>query len=149
MQDFQRFGEDFFAKYFKFNPSEAIAYGVGGHEAEWDDYSDGRYAEEQVFYRDSLVALSKIHSKKLTQDEKIDKELMRGMCTVKVAEFVRGDYRIERPDLYLPFNAIYYLTKYPNSDPAGFILQRLEGVSYCANSTISFYRPEALPRRLS
>ena len=149
MQDFQRFGDDFFAKYFKFNPSEAIAYGVGGHEAEWDDYSDGRYAEEQAFYRDSLVALSKFSPKKLTQDEKIDKELMRGMCIVKVAEFVRGDYRIERPDLYLPFNAIYYLTKYPNSDPAGFILQRLEGVSYFMMQGIEeFHIREAHPPRL-
>ncbi|MBI2121872.1 MAG: DUF885 domain-containing protein [Candidatus Sungbacteria bacterium] len=149
MQDFRCFCEDFFKRYFKFNPSEAIAYGVMGHEAEWEDYSDDRYAEERAFYSNSLTALLKFSPKKLTRDEKIDKELMRGMCTVKAAEFARGDYRIEKPNLYIPFDAIYYLTKYPNSDPAGFILERLEGVSYFMMQGVEeFHIREAHPPRL-
>lgn len=149
MQDFQRFCEDFFRRYFEFNPSEAIPFGITGHEAEWEDYSDYRYRDEKSFYHYSFAALLKIPKKGLTRDECVDYELMHGMFIVKIAKFALGDYRIEKPDLYLPFDAIYYLTKYPNRDPAGFILERLEGVSYFMIQGVEeFHIRDAHPPRL-
>lgn len=127
--NFQRFCEDFFKRYFAFNPSTAVTYGITGHEAEWEDYSDERYAAEKAFYRDSLATLSRIPKRGLTRDERIDYDLMRGMLVIKNYEFAHEDYRREEPNIYLPFDDIYYLTKYPNHDPAGFILQRLGGVA--------------------
>lgn len=126
MQDFQRFCEDFFKRYFEFNPTEAIQYGVEGHDHELHDFSDLAYTVEKAFWKKSFEAIVKVPKRGLTRDERVDYELLKGKIIIENYEFAHKDYRIEDPNACLPLNDIYYPVILPNRDPEGNVVSRLK-----------------------
>lgn len=149
MKGFGEFCSEFFARYFEFNPTEAIHYGVEGYDHRLKDLSDEAYGAEKAFYADALKELRAISVKGLTADETLDYALMEGRLTIENYEFGKEDYRLKWPEAALPIQAIYILTVRPTNDLIGNIRSRLRDTpALLAQGIANLSRPAANPPRL-
>ena len=60
MPSFVEFCADYFGKYFRLHPAEAIYYGIKGYDHLLNDYSDQTYAAQKQLVDDSLESLQQI-----------------------------------------------------------------------------------------
>jgi uncharacterized protein (DUF885 family) len=149
MKSFERFLSEFFPRYFEFNPTEAIHYGVEGYDHRLKDLSDDAYRAEKSFYAEALKELRSISVKGLTPDETLDYALMEGRLTIENYEFAKEDYRLKWPEAPLPIQAIYILTVKPTNDLIGNVRSRLRDAPAVIRQGIAnLSRPEANPPRL-
>lgn len=149
MPSFADFYSGFFQKYFELRPTEAIYYGIEGHDHRLKDYSDETYQAEKTFFRESLKQLHQLSAKGLTKDEVIDYALLEGRLTIENYEFQKEDYRLKWPDFPLPTSHIYILTVRPTRDIMGNITSRLEEAPKIIRQGIAHLgKPEANPPRL-
>ena len=72
MPSFVDFCAEYFEKYFRLHPAEAIYYGVTGYDHLLNDYSDETYAAQKRLVNDSLETLRQITIKDLNADQAID-----------------------------------------------------------------------------
>ncbi len=149
MSAFAEFCADFFKRYFELHPTEAIHYGVEGHDHRLHDYTDEAYRKEKAFAEDSLKRLRQVSVKGLTKDETIDYALMEGRLTIENYEFNKEDYRLKSPESYLSTPHFYILTVRPTDDIAGNLLSRLEQSPKIVEQGIAnLNRKEANPPKL-
>jgi len=149
MPSFADFCAEFFPKYFRLRPTEAINYGIEGYDHLLKDYSTEAYQEEKAFVQGSFKRLRQVPVKGLSRDELIDYALLEGRLTIESYEFSKEDYRLKWPELYLPVQHIYILTVRPTNDLGGNLLSRLEqSPSLIAQGIANLSRPEASPPRL-
>ncbi len=125
MPTFSEFCAEYFKRYFELHPTEAIYYGVEGHDHLLNDYSDDSYHAEKSFVEESLNKLRQIPTSDLNQDEAIDYALLEGKLTIQSYEHEKEDYRLKWPDIYSPIDAIYILTVRKTNDLATNLLSRL------------------------
>jgi uncharacterized protein (DUF885 family) len=149
MSAFADFCRDFFSRYFKLHPTEAIHYGVPGYDDRLKDFTDEAYREEKAFAADALKRLRQVSVKGLTPDETIDYALLEGRLTLDNFEFNKEDYRLRTPEQYLSTSHFYILTVRPTDDVGGNLLARLEASPSVIDQGIAnLSRPEANPPRL-
>jgi uncharacterized protein (DUF885 family) len=149
MAKFSEFCDEYFKKYFKLHPTEAIYYGIAGYDHLLNDYSDDSYQAEKSFVSESLNALRQIATSELNRDEAIDYALLEGKLAVQSYERAKEDYRLKWPDIYAPTDAIYILTVRETNDFAGNLLSRLTRVPGLIRQGIAnLSRREANPPRL-
>lgn len=125
MLTWERFSDDFFKRYFEFRPEEAIGCGVEGYENHLSHFNDETDRAQRAFFKGEIKAIRRIPQKGLTEDEKIDYALLRGMLIITNYEFAKSDERKNEPYLYLPFSHLDCLTKFPGKDPGGSIVSCL------------------------
>jgi uncharacterized protein (DUF885 family) len=125
MSAFSEFCANYFERYFALHPTEAIYYGIEGHDHLLKDYSDEAYRAEQALVKDSLSKLRQMAVNDLDRDEAIDYALLEARLTIQDYEHSKEDYRLKWPELYLPTEAIYILTVRPTKDLAGNLISRL------------------------
>jgi uncharacterized protein (DUF885 family) len=126
MSQFSDFCAGYFKKYFELHPTDAIYYGIEGHDHLLNDYSDASYEAEKAFVEESLNKLRQIPTADLSQDEAIDHALLEGRLTIQSYEHAKEDYRLKQPDTYSPIEAIYILTVRATNDLADNLLSRLD-----------------------
>ena len=149
MSAFAEFCAVFFKRHFDLHPTEAIHYGIEGHDHLLDDQSDASFRERRAFARESLKRLREISVKGLTRDETIDYALLEGRLVLDNYEFDKEDSRLKWPEIYLPAPHIYILTVRPTNDIIGNIISRLEHSPAVLQQGISnLSRPDANPPRL-
>jgi uncharacterized protein (DUF885 family) len=149
MPSFADFCADYFEKYFRLHPAEAIYYGVGGYDHLLNDYSDETYAAQKRLVNDSLETLRQISVNDLDADQAIDYALLNGRLSIQKYEQEKEDYRLKWPDHYLATDAIYILTVRETDDLEKNLLSRLQGTADLVRQGISnLTRPEANPPRL-
>ena len=125
MSKFAEFCTRYFKEYFELHPTDAIYYGVEGHDHLLNDYSDKSYKAEKIFVKESLRKLRGISPANLPADEAIDYALLEGRLTLQNYEHAKEDYRLRQPEIYSPIEAIYILTVRATNDLAGNLLSRL------------------------
>ena len=149
MPSFVEFCTDYFQKYFRLHPAEAIYYGVTGYDHLLDDYSDETYAAQKRLVNDSLETLRQISANDLDADQAIDYALLEGRLSIQKYEQEEEDYRLKWPDHYLATDAIYILTVRETDDLEKNLLSRLHGTADLVRQGIAnLSRPEANPPRL-
>jgi uncharacterized protein (DUF885 family) len=149
MPSFADFCADYFEKYFRLHPAEAIYYGVGGYDHLLNDYSDETYAAQKRLVNDSLETLRQILASDLDADQAIDYALLEGRLSIQKYEQEKEDYRLKWPDLYLATDAIYILTVRETDNLEKNLLSRLQGTADLVRQGIgNLSRPEANPPRL-
>src|SRR5688572_8641387 len=149
MPSFVDFCAEYFEKYFRLHPAEAIYYGVTGYDHLLNDYSDETYAEQKRLVNDSLETLRQISVNDLDADQAIDYALLEGRLSIQKYEQEKEDYRLKWPDHYLATDAIYILTVRETDDLEKNLLSRLQGTADLVRQGISnLNRPEANPPRL-
>ena len=149
MPSFAEFCADYFQKYFRLHPADAIYYGIKGYDHLLNDYSDQTYAAQRQLVDDSLETLQQIPRDELDQDQAIDYALLEGRLSIQKYEHAKEDYRLKWPDLYLATDAIYILTVRETDDLAKNLLSRLHGTPDLVRQGIAnFSRPQANPPRL-
>ena len=149
MSDFDRFSEAFSRRYFELHPTEAIYYGVEGYDPLLNDYGDDAYREEKVFWQESLQQLRQLGVKGLSRDQTLDYALLEGQVTLENYEYNKEDYRLRRPETYLPTPHVYILTVRPSPNRLGNILSRLEQSPQLIQTGIAnLSRAESNPPRL-
>jgi uncharacterized protein (DUF885 family) len=149
MPSFAEFCADYFEKYFRLHPAEAIYYGVAGYDHLLNDYSDETYAAQKRLVNDSLNTLRQISANDLDSDQAIDYALLEGRLSIQKYEHAKEDYRLKWPDHYLATDAIYILTVRETDDLARNLLSRLQGTPNLLRQGIAnLGRPEANPPRL-
>ena len=149
MPSFVEFCTDYFQKYFRLHPAEAIYYGVTGYDHLLDDYSDETYAAQKRLVNDSLETLRQISANDLDADQAIDYALLEGRLSIQKYEQEKEDYRLKWPDHYLATDAIYILTVRETDDLEKNLLSRLHGTADLVRQGIAnLSRPEANPPRL-
>ena len=149
MPSFVDFCADYFEKYFRLYPAEAIYYGVTGYDHLLNDYSDETYAAQKRLVNDSLNTLRQISVNDLDADQAIDYALLEGRLSIQKYEQEKEDYRLKWPDHYLATDAIYILTVRETDDLEKNLLSRLQGTADLVRQGISnLSRPEANPPRL-
>ncbi len=126
MSKFSDFCERYFKQYFVLHPTDAIYYGVTGHDHLLNDYSDKTFKAEKLFVSESLRKLREISRDELNADDTIDYALLEGRLTIQNYERAKEDFRLKQPDTYLPTEAIYILTVRETNDLAGNLLSRLK-----------------------
>ena len=149
MPSFVHFCTDYFEKYFRLHPAEAIYYGVTGYDHLLNDYSNETYAAQKRLVNDSLETLRQISVNDLDADQAIDYALLEGRLSIQKYEQEKEDYRLKWPDHYLATDAIYILTVRETDDLEKNLLSRLQGTADLVRQGISnLSRPEANPPRL-
>ena len=149
MPDFTDFCADYFDKYFRLHPAEAIYYGVAGYDHLLNDYSEETYAAQKRLVNDSLETLRQIPANDLDADQAIDYALLEGRLSIQKYEQDKEDYRLKWPDHYLATDAIYILTVRETDNLEKNLLSRLQGTADLVRQGISnLSRPEANPPRL-
>jgi uncharacterized protein (DUF885 family) len=149
MPSFAEFCSDYFEKYFRLHPAEAIYYGIKGYDHLLNDYSDQTHAAQKQLVDDSLETLQQISTDELDQDQAIDYALLEGRLSIQKYEHAKEDYRLKWPDLYLATDAIYILTVRETDDLAKNLLSRLHGTPDLVRQGIAnLSRPQANPPRL-
>jgi uncharacterized protein (DUF885 family) len=149
MSKFTNFCTAHFTKYFVIHPTDAIYYGVQGYDHLLNDASDESYRAEKAFVEESLKTLRQIAPEDLDPDEAIDYDLLEGKLTVQSYEHAKEDFRLKRPDTYLPVDAIYILTVRATDDLAGKLLSRLRRTPALIRQGIdNLSRKEANPPNL-
>ena len=149
MPNFIDFCADYFEKYFRLHPAEAIYYGVTGYDHLLNDYSDETYDAQKRLVNDSLETLRQIPANDLDADQAIDYALLEGRLSIQKYEQEKEDYRLKWPDHYLATDAIYILTVRETDDLEKNLLSRLRGATDLVRQGISnLSRPEANPPRL-
>src|SRR3990170_6430743 len=149
MLDFTDFCADYFEKYFKLHPAEAIYYGITGYDHLLNDYSDETYAAQKRLVDDSLDTLRQISARELDQDQAIDYALLEGRLSMQKFEHDKEDYRLKWPDHYLATDAIYILTVRETDDLEKNFLSRLHATPDLVRQGIAnLSRPAANPPRL-
>jgi uncharacterized protein (DUF885 family) len=149
MPSFTEFCADYFEKYFRLHPAEAIYYGVKGYDHLLNDYSDQTYAAQKQLVDDSLASLQQISTHDLNQDQAIDYALLEGRLSIQKYEHAKEDYRLKWPDHYLASDAIYILTVRETDDLEKNLLSRLHGTPDLVRQGIAnLSRPQANPPRL-
>lgn len=149
MSKFAEFCAGYFPRYFELHPTDAIYYGIEGHDHLLNDYSDGTYQAQTALVEESLNKLRRIPFDRLDDDEAIDYALLEGRLTIQQYEHAKEDYRLKWPDNYLPTDAIYILTVRATNDLAGNLLSRLQRSPQLIQQGIAnLSRPEANPPRL-
>jgi uncharacterized protein (DUF885 family) len=149
MPSFVDFCTDYFEKYFRLHPAEAIYYGVTGYDHLLNDYSNETYAAQKRLVNDSLETLRQISVNDLDADQAIDYALLEGRLSIQKYEQEKEDYRLKWPDHYLATDAIYILTVRETDDLEKNLLSRLQGTADLVRQGISnLSRPEANPPRL-
>jgi uncharacterized protein (DUF885 family) len=149
MTSFADFSADFFQRYFELHPTEAIHYGIEGHDHRLMDYTDEAYREDIAFAADALKRLREVSVKGLNRDETIDYALLEGRLTLDNYEFHKEDHRLKSPEQYLSVPHFYILTVRPTNDLMGNLLARLETSTGVIDQGINnLSRPEANPPRL-
>jgi uncharacterized protein (DUF885 family) len=146
---FAAFCTDYFKKYFELHPTEAVYYGIEGHDHLLNDYSDETYRAEKALVEESLNTLRQIPINDLDNDQAIDYALLEGRLTIQQYEHKKEDYRLKWPDTYLPVDAIYILTVRSTNDLTGNLLSRLNRTPGLIQQGIAnLSRPDANPPRL-
>src|SRR3954465_1071864 len=130
MSSFEEFCTDFFRKYFELHPTEAIYYGIEGYDHLLNDYSDLTFTAEKAFVQESLEKLEQISCAALNGDEAIDYRLLARRLRIQEYEFMKEDYRLKSPDLYIAADAVYILTVRASSDLQRNLLSRLNGIPH-------------------
>ena len=149
MSSFPDFCAEYFDKYFRLHPAEAIYYGVAGYDHLLNDYSEETYAAQKRLVNDSLETLRQISVKDLNADQTIDYALLEGRLSIQKYEQEKEDYRLKWPDYYLATDAIYILTVRETDNLQNNLLSRLQGTADLVRQGISnLSRPEANPPRL-
>jgi uncharacterized protein (DUF885 family) len=149
MSKFADFCDAHFKKYFVIHPTDAIYYGVQGYDHLLNDASDESYRAEKAFVEESLKTLRQIAPEDLDPDEAIDCDLLERKLTIQSYEHAKEDYRLKRPDTYLPVDAIYILTVRATDDLAGKLLSRLRRTPALIRQGIdNLSRKEANPPNL-
>ncbi|HXV82631.1 MAG TPA: DUF885 domain-containing protein [Candidatus Binatia bacterium] len=149
MTTFASFCADYFKAYFELHPTEAIYYGIDGHDHLLNDYSDETYQREKAFVEESLSKLRQLPCDDLDPDQAIDYALLEGRLTIQRYEHQKEDYRLKWPDIYLPVEAIYILTVRPTNNLAGNLLSRLTQAAGMIHQGIAnLSRADANPPRL-
>jgi uncharacterized protein (DUF885 family) len=149
MPSFADFCADYFEKYFRLHPAEAIYYGVAGYDHLLNDYSDETYAAQKRLVNDSLNTLGQISANDLDADQAIDYALLEGRLSVQKFEHDKEDYRLKWPDHYLATDAIYILTVRETDDLEKNLLSRLHATpDLVRQGIVNLSRPEANPPRL-
>ena len=149
MPSFVEFCTDYFQKYFRLHPAEAIYYGVTGYDHLLNDYSDETHAAQKRLVNESLETLRQISANDLDADQAIDYALLEGRLSIQKYEQEKEDYRLKWPDHYLSTDAIYILTVRETDDLEKNLLSRLHGTADLVRQGIAnLSRPEANPPRL-
>jgi uncharacterized protein (DUF885 family) len=149
MPSFVDFCADYFEKYFRLHPTEAIYYGVAGYDHLLNDYSDETYAAQKRLVNDSLNTLRQISANDLDADQAIDYALLEGRLSIQNYEQEKEDYRLKSPDHYLATDAVYILTVRETDDLEKNLLSRLQGAADLVQQGIAnLSRPKANPPRL-
>jgi uncharacterized protein (DUF885 family) len=149
MPSFVDFCTDYFEKYFRLHPAEAIYYGVTGYDHLLNDYADETYAAQKRLVNDSLETLRQISANDLDADQAIDYALLEGRLSIQKYEQEKEDYRLKWPDHYLATEAIYILTVRETDDLEKNLLSRLHGTADLVRQGIAnLSRSEANPPRL-
>jgi uncharacterized protein (DUF885 family) len=149
MTSFADFSADFFKRYFELHPTEAIHYGIEGHDHRLKDYTDAAHREEKAFAADARKRLRQVSVKGLSRDETIDYALLEGKLVIENYEFAKEDHRLKSPEQYLSVSHFYILTVRPTNDLMGNLLARLESSGRVIEEGIeNLSRPEANPPRL-
>ena len=149
MPSFPDFCAEYFDKYFRLNPAEAIYYGVGGYDHLLNDHSEETYAAQKRLVNDSLETLRQLSAKDLDADQTIDHALLEGRLSIQKYEQEKEDYRLKRPDQYLATDAIYILTVRETDNLEKNLLSRLHGTPDLVDQGVAnLSRPEANPPRL-
>ena len=86
MPSFVDFCADYFDKYFRLHPAEAIYYGVAGYDHLLNDYSEETYAAQKRLVNDSLETLRQIAVNDLDADQAIDYALLEGRLSIQKYE---------------------------------------------------------------
>ena len=149
MSKFTDFCAEYFKKYFDLHPTDAIYYGIEGHDHLLNDYSDETYDAELAFVEESLKKLRQVRAQELNQDEAIDYALLEGKLIIQSYEHAKEDYRLKWPDTYSPIDAIYILTVRATNDLAGNLVSRLNRTPASIRQGIAnLSRKEANPPKL-
>jgi uncharacterized protein (DUF885 family) len=149
MSKFAVFCAHYFKRHFELNPTDAIYYGVEGHDHLLNDYSDKSYKAEKIFVKESQRKLREISPSELSADEAIDFALLEGRLTIQSYERTKEDYRLKQPDTYSPTEASYILTVRATNDLAGNLLSRLNRTpALIQQGIINLGRKDANPPKL-
>jgi uncharacterized protein (DUF885 family) len=149
MSKFSDFCADYFRRYFELHPTDAIYYGIAGHDHLLNDYSDEAYRAECALVEESLNRIRQITATDLTPDEAIDHALLEGKLAIQHYEHAKEDYRLKWPDTYVPTDAIYILTVRATDNLADNLLSRLNRTPEALQQGIAnLSRKQANPPKL-
>src|SRR5881628_1677060 len=75
--DYTKLLDQFFDRYFEFNPTQGTATGFHQYDAKLEDYSQAGIAKQIAFYHDFRAKFAKVDASKLSLEDRDDLSLVQ------------------------------------------------------------------------
>lgn len=131
MNDQQRFNdlvERYYQAWFRYHPQAAVDTGVPGFEGLLPLFDDDDISALTVLNEKLLSSLEEISLDALDSAARLDYQLLYGNAVIEGSELTERDWRLYRPQDFLPVDALYQLTVRPVADRRAAMRSRLQAV---------------------
>ena len=137
----------YYRAWFHFHPEVAVEMGVDGYAHKLAPYGDDDIGAEIALHEKLIDAVDEIDINQLTEDQKIDLQIMRGQALIESKRLIETDWRLKDPVRFLPVNAIYQLTIRPIKERGDALRARLIAIpNYLRGAKVYLHaQPELIP----
>ena len=144
---FSELVKNYYQSWFRYHPEQAVSVGEPGYEDHLRPYSDDDIGALITLNESLLSALLEMDSSELTENEKMDFNILYSATTNELHELLERDWRYCNPEAFLPVNAIYQLLTRPIDNFHAAFKHRLQEIpSYLRGAkTFLKQKPELIP----
>ncbi|MCK4711025.1 MAG: DUF885 domain-containing protein [Gammaproteobacteria bacterium] len=145
---FSELVKNYYHSWFRYHPEQAVAVGEAGYEDHLRPYSDDDIGALIALNESLLSALQEMDSSELTENEKMDFNILYSATANELHELLERDWRYCNPEAFLPINAIYQLLTRPVDNFHAAFKHRLQEIpSYLRGAKIFLkQKPELIPQ---
>ncbi|MDH5517980.1 MAG: DUF885 domain-containing protein [Gammaproteobacteria bacterium] len=144
---FSELVKSYYNSWFRFHPESAVAVGVSGYEDILKPYSDDDIGALIALNKSLLSSLQELNTNSLSEDEKIDFNILYSAASGELHELLERDWRYRNPIEFLPLNAIHQLLMRPIDNLHAAVKHRLQAIpSHLRGAKILLQQqPELIP----
>lgn len=120
--------ERYYQAWFRYHPQAAVDAGISGFDGQLPLFDDDDISALTVLNDKLLSSLEEISLDELEPAARLDYQLLYGSAVIEGNELTERDWRLYRPQDFLPVDALYQLTVRPVEDRRGAMKARLQAV---------------------
>ncbi|MCK5336853.1 MAG: DUF885 family protein, partial [Gammaproteobacteria bacterium] len=145
---FSELVKSYYNVWFRFHPEQAVAVGIPGYEDKLTPYSDDDIGALISLNESLLSSLQELDNSELTEDEKIDFNILYSATANELHDLFERDWRYRSPETFLPVNAIHQLLMRPVDNFHAAVKHRLQAIPSHLRGAKIFLKqqPELIPK---
>lgn len=127
-QEFTQICDAYYASWYRFHPQAAVAIGVYQYAGSLPPYDENSHRALVVLHEELITALEALTPSELDPDQLLDYQILQGAAYLERKNLLLQDWRYQRPQDYLPIQAVYLLQIRQIPDAANQLLLLLQAI---------------------